>query len=94
VQLHVVRHKHAQLKLKRKRPRFAVSQAGLHRRAPLLDRQVKRKTETLFPANLMLLKHHHGDRQWCKCAAAHRIGLHRFSTAKSTAKLRRCFLQI
>jgi hypothetical protein len=31
--------------------------------ALLLDRQVKRKTETLFPANLMVLQHRYGPKQ-------------------------------
>jgi hypothetical protein len=37
----------------------------------------KRKIETLIPANLMVLQHQYGPKQWCKCTAAHRIGLHR-----------------
>jgi hypothetical protein len=31
----------------------------------------------LIPAILMVLQHQHGPKQWCKCTAAHRIGLHR-----------------
>jgi hypothetical protein len=37
----------------------------------------KRKIETLIPAILMVLQHQYGPKQWCKCAAARRIGLHR-----------------
>jgi hypothetical protein len=37
----------------------------------------KRKFATLIPAILMVLQHQHGPKQWCKCTAAHRIGLHR-----------------
>jgi hypothetical protein len=36
-----------------------------------------RKIETLIPANLMVLQHQYGPKQWCKCTAAHRISLHR-----------------
>jgi hypothetical protein len=35
------------------------------------------KIETLIPAILMVLQHHYGPKQWCKCTAARRIGLHR-----------------
>jgi hypothetical protein len=37
----------------------------------------KHKFATLIPAILMVLHHHYGPKQWCKCTAAHRIGLHR-----------------
>jgi hypothetical protein len=37
----------------------------------------KHKFATLIPAVLMVLQHQYGDKQWCKCTAAHRIGLHR-----------------
>jgi hypothetical protein len=37
----------------------------------------KRKFATLIPAILMVLQHQHGPKQWCKCTAARRIGLHR-----------------
>jgi hypothetical protein len=47
------------------------------RRGQPAERQLNRKTETLIPAILMVLQHHHGPKQWCKCTAAHRIGLHR-----------------
>jgi hypothetical protein len=37
----------------------------------------KRKFATLIPAILMVLQHQCGPKQWCKCTAARRIGLHR-----------------
>jgi hypothetical protein len=37
----------------------------------------KLKIATLIPAILMMQQHHYGPKQWCKCTAAHRIGLQR-----------------
>jgi hypothetical protein len=48
-----------------------------------------RKTETLIPAILMVLQLQCGDRQWCKCTAAH-LAFDSLNSALETERSKKC----